>query len=164
MVKSRYDHSVQVAKNQGLWQDGVMRGTVLFVGLAMGLLGADAPKGKPVPVRVIQAREVTPAGEVVEVLVRGSDERWHVRGEKLPFTGKVGDKVFGREHETSYLKGLRHGPYVIIHRNGVTAAQGVFLKGKRVKHREWDMQGGQIELDAWNFDGTPKKPAPKNLK
>jgi len=132
---------------------------VLLAGLAMSLLGADAPKGKPV--RVIQAREVTPVGEVVKVLVRGSNERWHVRGEKLPFTGKALDKVFGREHETNYLKGLRHGPYVIIHRNGVTAAQGIFRQGKRVKHREWDTEGGQIELDGWNFDGTSKQPAPK---
>ena len=136
-----------------------MHGMVLLAGLAMSLLGADAPKGKPV--RIIQAREVTPAGEVVEVLVRDSDERWHVRGEKLPFTGKVLDKIFGREHETNYLKGLRHGPYVIIHRNGVTAAQGIFRQDKRVKHREWDTKGGQIELDGWNFDGTPKQPAPK---
>ena len=136
-----------------------MHGMVLLAGLAMSLLGADAPKGKPV--RIIQAREVTPAGEVVEVLVRGSDERWHVRGEKLPFTGKVLDKIFGREHETNYLKGLRHGSYVIIHRNGVTAAQGIFRQGKRVKHREWDTEGGQIELDGWNFDGTSKQPAPK---
>ena len=141
-----------------------MRGTVLFVGLAMSLLGADAPKGKPEPMRVIQAREVTPDGEVLEVLVRGSDDRWHVRGEKPPFTGKVLDKVFGRKHETSYLKGLRHGPYVIIHFNGVTAAQGIFRQDKRVKHREWDTEGGQIELDGWNFDGTPKKLAPKKLK
>ena len=79
------------------------------------------------------------------------------------FTGKVLDKVFGREYETSYLKGLRHGPYVIIHRNGVTAAQGIYRQGKRVKHREWDTEGGQIELEGWNFDGTPKKHAPKNL-
>ena len=136
-----------------------MHGMVLLAGMAMNLLWADAPKGKPV--RVIQAREVTPAGEVVEVLVRGSDERWHVRGEKLPFTGKVLDKIFGREHETNYLKGLRHGPYVIIHRNGVTAAQGIFRQGKRMKHREWDTKGGQIELEGWNFDGTPKQPAPK---
>jgi len=136
---------------------------VLLVGLCMGLLGADEPKGEPKPVRVVQAREVTPAGEVVEMLVRSSDDRWHVRGEKLPFTGKVLDKVFGREYETSYLKGLRHGPYVIIHRNGVTAAQGIYRQGKRVKHREWDTEGGQIELEGWNFDGTPKKHAPKNL-
>ena len=138
-----------------------MHGMVLLVGLCMGLLGADKPKGEPKPVRVVHAREVTPAGEVVELLVRSSDDRWHVRGEKLPFTGKVLDKVFGREYETSYLKGLRHGPYVIIHRNGVTAAQGIFRQGKRVKHREWDTEGGQIELDGWNFDGTPNQPAQK---
>ena len=154
---------VQVVKNLGLWHDDPMRGAVLFVCLAIGVIAADAPKVKPAAVRVIQAREVSPTGEVLEVLVRGSDDRWHVREEKLPFTGKVIDKVFGRVHETSYLKGLRHGLYVIIHRNGVTAAQGLFLKGKRVKHREWDMQGGQIELDAWNFNGTPQKPVPKNL-
>ena len=164
MMKFRYDHSVQVVKSQGLWQDDAMRGTVFFIGFTMGLLGADAPKVKPKPARVIQAREVTPDGEVLEVLVRGSDDRWHVRGEKPPFTGKVLDKVFGRKHETSYLKGLRHGPYVIIHFNGVTAAQGIFRQDKRVKHREWDTEGGQIELDGWNFDGTPKKPAPKKLK
>ncbi len=140
-----------------------MHGMVLLVGLCMGLLSADEPKGEPKPVRVVHAREVTPAGEVVELLVRSSDDRWHVRGEKLPFTGKVLDKVFGREYETSYLKGLRHGPYVIIHRNGVTAAQGIYRQGKRVKHREWDTEGGQIELEGWDFDGTPKKHAPKNL-
>lgn len=140
-----------------------MHGMVLLVGLCMGLLSADEPKGEPKPVRVVHAREVTPTGEVVELLVRSSDDRWHVRGEKLPFTGKVLDKVFGREYETSYLKGLRHGPYVIIHRNGVTAAQGIYRQGKRVKHREWDTEGGQIELEGWDFDGTPKKHAPKNL-
>ena len=155
---------VQVVKNLGLWHDDSMREAVLFIVFAISVIAADAPKVKPESVRVIPAREVSPTGEVLEMLVRGSDDRWHVREEKLPFTGKVVDKVFGREHETSYLKGLRHGLYVIIHRNGVTAAQGLFLKGKRVKHREWDMQGGQIELDAWNFDGTPKKPAPKSLK
>ena len=155
---------VQVVKNLGLWHDDSMREAVLFIVFAISVIAADAPKVKPESVRVIPAREVSPTGEVLEVLVRGSDDRWHVREEKLPFTGKVVDKVFGREHEMSYLKGLRHGLYVIIHRNGVTAAQGLFLKGKRVKHREWDMQGGQIELDAWNFGGTPKKPAPKSLK
>ena len=155
---------VLVVKSLGLWHDGRMREAVLFVCLAIGVVAADAPKVKPESVRVIQAREVSPTGEVLEVLVRGSDDRWHVHEEKLPFTGKVVDKVFGRAHETSYLKGLRQGPYVIIHRNGVTAAQGVFLKGKRVKHRECDMQGGQIELEGWNFDGTSKKRVPKKLK
>ena len=155
---------VQVVKNLGLWHDDSMREAVLFIVFAISVIAADAPKVKPESVRVIPAREVSPTGEVLEVLVRGSDDRWHVREEKLPFTGKVVDKVFGREHETSYLKGLRHGPYVIIHRNGVTAAQGVFRQGKRVKHREWDTEGGQIELEGWNFDGTSKKRAPKKLK
>ena len=155
---------VQVVKNLGLWHDDSMREAVLFIVFAISVIAADAPKVKPESVRVIPAREVSPTGEVLEMLVRGSDDRWHVREEKLPFTGKVVDKVFGREHETSYLKGLRHGLYVIIHRNGVTAAQGLFLKGKRVKHREWDTEGGQIELEGWNFDGTPKKRTLKKLK
>ena len=141
-----------------------MREAVCLIVMALGLAAADAPKRNPKPVRVVPTREVTPDGAVVELLVRGSDDRWHVRGEKLPFTGQVVDKIFGRVHETHYLKGLRHGPYVIIHRNGVVAAQGIFHKGKRVKHREWDVEGGQIKLDAWKFDGSPRKPTPVKPK
>tara|TARA_Y100001934_G_scaffold279303_2_gene382697 strand:+ start:487 stop:897 length:411 start_codon:yes stop_codon:yes gene_type:complete len=134
-----------------------MREAVFTLALAACLTAADVPKDKPKPERVVPARKITPDGFVMENLVRGSDDRWHVRGEKQPFTGLVVDTIFRRVYETRYLKGLKHGSYTIIHPNGVIAARGIHREGKRVKHREWDIEGGQIELDAWNFDGTPRK-------
>jgi len=118
------------------------------------------PKKKK-PERVIPAREVLETGEVVELLKLGKDERWHVLDEKAPFTGKVIDTIFGRQFETTYLKGLKHGPYTTWHKNGVVSSSGVYEKGKRVRHKEWDLEGGQIELANWNFDGSPKVKPPK---
>ena len=63
-----------------------MRGVILFsLMVAIGWAVADDAKPKGKPVRVIAAWERLPgSGEFQPSLVRGSDDLWHVRGEKAP--------------------------------------------------------------------------------
>jgi len=137
-----------------------MRGVILFsLMVAIGWAVADDAKPKGKPVRVIAAWERLPgSGEFQPSLVRGSDDLWHVRGEKAPFTGKVVHEFLGRPaYETTYAKGLRHGEHTTWHRNGVISSLSIYKRGVRERHREWDVEGGQVERAQWNFDGTPKK-------
>ena len=136
-----------------------MREVILIFCLGFPVaLTADDVKPKKKAVRVIAAWERLPgSGEFVATLVRGNDDRWHVRGEKAPFSGLVVHESLRRAvYETAYLKGLKHGRYTTWHRNGVISSMGIHKQGKRSRHREWDFEGGQIELALWNFDGTPK--------
>ncbi len=131
---------------------------LLLFTLCPALLGADEPKKTPpVPERVIAGREVRANGEVVAMLEKRNDERWYVVLEKKPFTGMVVDNIFGRIQQTGYRNGALHGPYQTWHRNGVVSSKGEHAEGKRVRHQEWDAQGGQVELREWEFDGSPKK-------
>ncbi len=130
---------------------------LLLLALWPMLLFGDEPKTPPVPERVIAAREKLATGEVVEMLEKRADERWYVRGEKKPFAGTVTDKIQGRAQQTAYRNGALHGPYTTWHKNGVASSKGEHHEGKRVRHQEWDNNGGQLELREWNLDGTPKK-------
>lgn len=86
------------------------------------------------PTTVQPAGAETAPGEppATEAISRGANGLWYEQGKSDPFSGKV---IFLQDN---------------------TKWEEHYEAGKRTRVKAWDANGEQLELHAWNADGSPK--------